>query len=175
MKRLPLLLICATLMIVTTHAQNPMARPTGQMENDLPYKAVISSNIQIGEHQYLRMVLNAWKAWDDNKLDAMAMILSDTLTAILADGTIIKGKDKFLAGGKEYRGSLASSQSVLMAATPLKFVDHDNMPVVTVWGQETDTKKDGTKDTYATNEVWAFNKDGQVFFFRQFMSKEPKK
>ncbi|MGE5521806.1 MAG: hypothetical protein ACM3VS_17915 [Candidatus Dadabacteria bacterium] len=174
MKRLPLLLTLAMLLVLSSYAQNPAAKPTAMKQNDLPYKAHISSDVQMGDQQYLRMVENAWKAWDNNKLDAMAMILSDTLTAIMADGTMIKGKDKFISAGKEYRGSLASATSEVHVATPLKFIDHGNMPVVSIWGIETDVKKDGSKDVYAVNEVWAFNKDGQVFFFRQFMSKEPK-
>jgi hypothetical protein len=44
--------------------------------------------------------------------------------------------------------------------------------VVTIWGTETDTKKDGTVSKVHLNEVWFFNKEGKVVEFHQMAAKE---
>ena len=44
--------------------------------------------------------------------------------------------------------------------------------VVSIWGAETDTNKDGTVSKVHLNEVWFFNKDGKVVEFHQMAAKE---
>src|SRR5689334_21913682 len=98
---------------LSTHAQNGKAKSKGAMQTSmqdnsgLPYTAMYSSNFQMCNAKYSRMVLNAWKAYDDNMLDGIGDAIADTVTAIMPDGSIVKGKDAFLNGIKSYRGGFS--------------------------------------------------------------------
>src|SRR4051812_40167736 len=81
----------------------------GSASMDMPYTAMYSSKFAIGDPKYSAIVLNAWKAYDDNMLDKMdGSVMSDTLSATLPDGTEFKGKENFMSALKTYRGSFTS-------------------------------------------------------------------
>jgi SnoaL-like domain len=164
---------------ITTHAQNAKGKSKGAMhtamhDNDnMPYTAMYSSQFQMGNSKYSRMVLNAWKAYDDNMLDNIAGTIADTVTAELPDGTVLKGRENFLNALKTYRGGFTAVKDEVVAWVPLKSIDKGD-DIVFVWGSETDTKNDGTTQRMDIHEVWAFNKDGKLAFFKQFAAQSPK-
>lgn len=164
---------------ITTHAQSAKGKSKSAMQtsmsenSDMPYTAMYSSKFQMGNPKFSHMVLNAWKAYDDNMFDNMGDLIADTVTAIMPDGSVIKGKDAFLNGIKSYRGGFSSAKSTVDAWVPLKSVDKGD-DIVFIWGGETDTKTDGTTQKVDLHEIWAFNKDGKLFFFRQFSGPAPK-
>jgi len=136
-----------------------------------PYK-VESSNISVGNPAYAQKVLWAWKYYDENTLDKAADLFADDVMATLPDGTVIKGKDNLLKGLKDYRNSFASAASTVDACVTLKTPDVPDREVVSIWGVETDTNKDGTVSKVHLNEVWFFNKEGKVVEFHQLAAKE---
>jgi len=144
-----------------------------QDNSNLPYTAMYSSNFQMGNSKYSRMVLDAWKAYDDNAFDRIADMISDTVTAIMPNGSVIKGKEAFLNGIKTYRSGFSAATSTVDAWVPIKSMDKGD-EIVCIWGGETDTKSDGTTQKVDLHELWAFNKDGKLMFFRQFASQAPK-
>lgn len=147
---------------------------TAMHNNDnLPYTAMYSSKFQMGNAKYSRMVLDAWKAYDDNMLDNVAGFVSDTVTAELPDGTVLKGKENFLNALKGYRGGFTAVKEEVVAWVPLKSLDKGD-DLVFIWGTETDTKKDSTTQKTDLNEAWVFNKDGKVVFFKQLAAQAPK-
>ena len=162
---------------VTTHAQKGKSKGAMQTSmpesGGLPYTAMYSSKFQMGNAKYSQMVLNAWKAYDDNQLDNMADMISDTVTAIMPDGSVMKGKDNLLNGIKAYRGGFTAAKSSVDAWVPIKSTDKGD-DLVCIWGNETDTKSDGTIQKVDLHEVWAFNKDGKLIYFRQFAAQPPK-
>lgn len=145
-----------------------------QVKNDgsnQPYKVQVTK-ISIGNPAYTQKVLWAWKYYDDNTLDKIADLFADDVIATLPDGTLIKGKDNFLTSMKDYRNSFASAVSEVVACTTLKSPDDPDREVVSIWGMETDTNKDGSVSKVHLNEVWFFNKQGKVVEFHQLSAKD---
>jgi ketosteroid isomerase-like protein len=105
-------------------------------------------------------------------LDKAGDILADDVVATFPDGSTIKGKDNFMKAIKDYRNGFASAVSTVDACVTLKSPDMKDIEVVTIWGSETDTDKDGTVSKVHLNEVWFFNKDGKVVEFHQMAAKE---
>jgi len=139
--------------------------------SDQPYK-VGATNITLGNQAYTQKVLWAWKYYDDNTLDKAADLFADDAFATLPDGTVIKGKDSLMKAFKDYRNSFTSAASKVDACVTLKSPDVPDRDVVTIWGVETDTNKDGTVSKTHLNEVWFFNKEGKVVEFHQLAAKE---
>ena len=168
MKRLSLLLAASfSLFAFNAFAQKPVAKQAANKMSNMPYK-VENTNLKFGNSMYAMQVLQAWKAWDDNELDKATGMFADDIWGTMADGTVVKGKEAFVNGGKEYRNNFSSVSSVIHACTTLKSAEHPENDVVVIWGTETDVKKDGTTQKSAIHEVWFFNKAGKVFEFHQY-------
>lgn len=168
MKRLTVLLPLAFLLLnFCAIAQKPHAKQTANKMMDMPYK-VENTNLKFGNSLYASQVLQAWKAYDDNELDKAAWLFADDILGTMADGSVVKGKEAFLNGAKEYRSGFSSVSSEVAACTVLKSAEHPENDVVVIWGRETDIKKDGTTQKTALHEVWFFNKAGKVFEFHQY-------
>lgn len=153
------------------YAQKKDAKQETSNTSDQPYK-VGATKITLGNQAYSQKVLWAWKYYDDNTLDKAADLFADDVLATLPDGTVMKGKDNLMKGLKDYRNSFSSAGSTVDACVTLKTPDMPDREVVTIWGVETDTGKDGTVSKVHLNEVWFFNKEGKVVEFHQLAAKE---
>jgi hypothetical protein len=138
-----------------------------------PYKAAMSADWVPGNAQFTQMVLMAWKGYDANQWDGAGAMFADDVTADMADGTVVKGRDNFLNAMKGYRGTFSAVHTSLEAVTSLKSADN-KYDVVCIWGTEADTKADGSSQKVDLHEVWMFNKEGRVTFFKQYMAQVPK-
>jgi hypothetical protein len=152
-------------------SQKKDVKQVNNTSSDQPYK-VQAKNISIGNPAYAQKVLWLWKYYDDNTLDKGDALIADDIVATLPDGTVINGKENFLKGIKDYRNSFASAISEIAACVTLKTPDDPDREVVTIWGTETDTAKDGTVTKVHLNEVWFFNKQGKAVEFHQMAAKE---
>jgi ketosteroid isomerase-like protein len=172
MKRLTILaaFILFASFFINIYAQKKDVKQ-GTNSSDQPYK-VHATNITLGNQAYAQKVLWAWKYFDDNTLDKAADLFADDAVATLPDGTMINGKDNIMKGVKDYRNSFASAVSTVDACVTLKTPDVPDREVVSIWGVETDTNKDGTVSKVHLNEVWFFNKEGKVVEFHQMAAKE---
>jgi hypothetical protein len=140
---------------------------------ELPYVASYSSNFEIDNSPYTKTVLDVWKAFENNTIDAVSGSFADTILIILADGNVIKGKTDFLAGIKSYRGSISSLKIDVAAWLATKSVDKDEHWVC-VWADEIQTSSDGKTQTTPLHEIWRVNKDGKVDYMRQYAGAPPK-
>jgi hypothetical protein len=140
--------------------------------NDQPYK-VQATNVTIGNPAYAQKVLWFWKYFDDNTLDKVNDLFADDVMAVFADGSTVKGKDNLMKACKTYRNSFASVSSEVAACVTLKSPDNPRIEVVSIWGVETDTAKDGTVTKVQLNEVWYFTKEGKVVQVYQMTAKFP--
>ena len=139
----------------------------------LPY-SVAYSDFEIGDKKYAKMVLDAWKDYDNNTLQNSAGIFADSVTMILADGSKFSTKkDSAIAIVAKHRASMASAVDKVDAIVVLKAKGKDETWVC-VWGKEVDVMKDGKKDSVLLNENWMFNKDGKVSYMDQLAAKPPK-
>ena len=167
MKRIPLLLAAALTFSVTSMAQNNAVRQTSNTNETQPYK-VQYNNLKFGKADYSKMILNTWKAYDDNRLDDIALILAENVKAGFADGSMVEGRANFMSGLKTYRGGFSTVSSTVEACTTLKSESAPDSEITLIWGMETATKKDGTVQKSSLHEVWFFNKDGMVTQFYQY-------
>jgi hypothetical protein len=165
------LTILAAFIMFASFSFNIYAQAKDVKQSDQPYK-VGATNITLGNQAYSQKVLWAWKYYDDNTLDKAADLFADDMLATLPDGTVIKGKDNVMTALKDYRNSFASASSTVDACVTLKTPDRPDREVVTIWGVETDTGKDGTVSKVHLNEVWFFNKEGKVVEIHQLAAKE---
>lgn len=169
MKRL--FLAAAVLFSLFAFAQNKNVKEVKNEMPNQPYK-VGATNVSIGNSAYAQKILWAWKYYDDNTLDKANDLFADDVLATFPDGSVIKGKENFMKGIKDSRNNIASAVSTVDACVPLKSPDMKDIQVVSIWGTETDTAKDGAVSKFHLNEVWFFNKDGKVVEFHQMAAKE---
>ena len=137
-----------------------------------PYKATYSSNFKMGKADQAAKILEIWQDWDDNQLGRHDYF-ADTLTMMFPDGSMVKGKKENMEAAKKYRDGFTKVVSTVHAWLPISSVDR-NEDMVCIWGQEVDTRPDGTKETHDLHEVWWFNKDGKVSMVRQWAAKSGK-
>ena len=145
----------------------------GEMTTDYPYTAQYSSQFRIGNPKYSKMILELWKDWDNGQLDTHQDYFSDTITYQTPTGEVIRGKDKFVSTGKQNRDMFSNVKSSLEVWIPLKSIDKDQ-DWVAVWGREDDTDKSGKVTSNMIHEIWGFNKDGKIVFYRQYTAVPPK-
>lgn len=166
MKKL-ILLFATVALTVGAQAQKAGAKHAANKMMNAPYKMEYNG-LRIGNMAFVNKVLFAWKDYDENNLDKAAVLFADDVWGTLADGTVVKGKDNFLSGMKEYRDQFSAVNSTVAACTSLKSNEDPNDEVVVIWGTETGIKKDGTTQKMQIHEVWMFNKAGKVYRFHQF-------
>jgi hypothetical protein len=153
------------------YAQKKDVKQASSTPSGQPYK-VGANNVTLGNQAYAQKVLWAWKYYDDNTLDKASDLFSDDAFATLPDGSVFKGRDNLMKAMKDYRNSFSSAVSTVDACVTLKSGDIPDREVVTIWGTETDTNKDGKVSKVHLNEVWFFNKEGKVVEFHQMAAIE---
>jgi hypothetical protein len=131
------------------------------------YTPSYSSSFVIADPSYSEKILMLWKDFENNTLDNHTDMFADTVTMMLANGAMVKGKAENLAGAKQFRSSLKNYKAGLDAYVSLKSTDR-NQNVVCVWGTEEYTDKDGKQVKTRLQEVWAFNKDGKIALMLQY-------
>jgi hypothetical protein len=134
----------------------------------MPYTAGYSSSFTMADPNYSEKVLMLWKDYENNTLDKHADMISDTVTMLLADGTLVKGKASNMTGVKEFRGSIKDLKVTVDAWMSIKSLDRDEN-LVCVWGNETFTDKDGKQVSRRMQEVWGFNSAGKVSLMLQYV------
>lgn len=138
-----------------------------------PYTAEYSSQFVPGSPAQGKIVLDMWKAWDDNAYERGVPYFADTVVMELPDGQVLRGRDSVIAAMKRFRSALVTAQSTIEAWAPLKSLDRNENWVV-VWGREEDVDQAGKASTIRYHEMWRFNKDGKAYYVRQYTSPMPK-
>lgn len=153
-----LLLASASILALSLYAQNPMTQvaPSNQL-----YKLQYN-NLKLGNPVYAQKVLQAWKQYDENKIDVITSLLAEDAACSFPDGTAVKGSDNLIKLFRDVRNGFASINEEVYACTTLKSSDDPEHEFVVIWGRETDTKTDGSVIKTLIHEVWRFNKEGKV-------------
>lgn len=138
-----------------------------------PYTAEYSSNFLPGNPAHGKLVLDIWKAWDDNAFDKYADMYADTIIGTFPNGDVLRGKENYIAASKQLRNTFSTVKSTVEAWIPLMSVDRKENWVA-VWGREEDTDKNGKTQTTIIHELWRINRDGKVDFYRQYASQMPR-
>lgn len=138
-----------------------------------PYTATYSSQFSPGAPAHAKLILDMWKAWDDNAFERVASWVADTVTLELPTGDVIKGKEAFLRESKAHRDQFTTVKSSVEAWMPIKSIDR-NEDWMLIWGVEENTDKDGKPSKQRLHEVWGINKDGKITYVRQYTSQVPR-
>src|SRR5687768_11819800 len=86
-----------------------------------PYTATYSSKFEIGESKYSQTILKMWKAWDNGDLNSVKDMFADSVVMMLGNGWIDRGtRDSIVAHAMQYRATLDSVSSKVIAFVPLK-------------------------------------------------------
>lgn len=131
------------------------------------YTANYSSNFKMGDASYSEKILALWKDFENNDLDKHVDMFADTVTMVLSEGGVVKGKADNLAGAKAFRSSIKDYKVSVDAWMSLKSTDR-NQDWVAIWGNESYTDKDGKAVTRRLHEIWGFNKDGKISIMMQY-------
>lgn len=131
------------------------------------YTASYSSKFGMADPSFSEKVLTLWKDYENNTLDSHAELIADTVTMILQQGAVVKGRAENLKGAKDFRASIKDYKVVLEAWMSVKSLDK-NENIVLVWGNESFTDKDGKQVKARVHEVWAFNKAGKISLMMQY-------
>jgi hypothetical protein len=130
------------------------------------YTANYSSNFKMADPAYSDKILTLWKDFENNTLDNHIDLFTDTVTMMLAEGGVVKGKAANLANAKAFRGSVKNYKVSVDAWMSTKSDKNEN--IVLVWGTESFTDKDGKAVKQRIHEVWGFNKDGKIDLMMQY-------
>jgi ketosteroid isomerase-like protein len=133
------------------------------------YTAGYSSSFAIADPSYSEKILSLWKDFENNTLDNHGDLFADTVTMMLGNGAMIKGKAENRKSAMEYRNSVKNYKATLDAWMSVKSTDR-NENVVCVWGNVAYIDKDGKPVKSRLQEVWKFNKDGKIDLMLQYIA-----
>lgn len=173
MKQVSICLVLLVSMSLATMAQTTKPGMKMHMKMDMPYKALYSSDFKMGNAMHAKMVLELWKDWDDNDLKRHDYFC-DTVTGYFADGSVVKGKDKFMEWGMSFRAKYKSVKSEVYAWMPVWSTDKKES-IVLIWGGDDSENMEGVKERHELHEVWTFNAAGKVCEIRQWAAVPEKK
>lgn len=132
-----------------------------------PFTATNSSSFEMGDEKNAKIVLDAWKAWQDNQFETVRYAFADSVFVHFAEGNFFNGPaDSLIALGKMARSNYTSLKDTLIAWMSTRSKDK-NENWVLVWGIEYTIDKKGKRDTTDLHEAWRI-KDGKVDYMRQY-------
>lgn len=141
---------------------------------DLPYTANYSSDFAIAKMENAKIILTLYRDFENQDWTKDSWF-ADTVTIILPDSTVIKGKDQVIEAFKKQRAGLSSTSFEIAAIIPLKSLDH-NQDWVALWGKQEMTMADNAsgKAVIEFQTIWRLDKDKKVDFVH-FYQAQPSK
>ncbi len=114
-----------------------------------PYKADYSSDFSLGDPNHAKMVLDFYKAWEENKMDDMKPMLNDSVWVHFNDGNKFSGtSDSLIKFGKEYRATFSRVSTTVDGWIPVHSNDR-NEDFVLIWVRDYNTDQKGKLDSVA--------------------------
>lgn len=157
--KLQLLFLASASLLLSLHLNAQQA--TQVKSANQPYKLQYN-NLKFGNPAYAQKVLQAWKDYENNKMNATASFMTDDAVGYFPDGTVVKGANNLNKLFKDVRNSFTSVSTEVYACTTLVSPDDPEHEFVVIWGKETNTKKDGTVQSTRIHEIWRINKEEKV-------------
>lgn len=157
--------------VVFTACTGKTEATTASSSIKLPYEVVYTTdfNDNISDSDLL-LVLNSYKAWEGNDMNALRATMGDSMRVDESDGFTFNGlSDSLMNRWTPARDSL-SSVSITMDVWRKNHSVKDSADYITVWYKEIDTHKSGVIDSanYAdVNQV----KNGKIVWYSQFKQK----
>jgi len=151
--------------------QMKMKGDMAMQQVDLPYTATYSSQFVMGNPAHAKMVLDMYKAYEDNNFSGDNRF-SDTATFILPDGQVLKGSDAIMNALTQGRSAVSNAAFTISAVMPVHSVDK-NTDWVLVWGRQPFHSADGSSGQSEFQSIWQVNKDQKIDFVQIYEGKTP--
>lgn len=127
-----------------------------------PYAATYSSDFQMGNPEYTKVVLDMYKALEENRIDDIGKYLDDTIHRYnYAAVHYNLPKADMLEQLKMFRGQFKEFSETPIAFLAVKSNDKNEDWVLT-WVKEKVVHKNGKVDSTTYQENWRF-KDGKIY------------
>lgn len=145
-------------------------KDTKMSENvNLPYKADYS-DFKIGDPNHTKMILDFYKAFEENRMDDGKPMLADTVTVNFADGNKFTGsRDSLVSMGKQFRSSY-SAYSITIDACMAVHSNEKNEDWVLIWDRTYFTDQKGKADSLGGHAYWQIKK-GKIAFWGEQQAK----
>lgn len=138
---------------------------------EYPYTATYSSQMELGDPNNSKKVLDIYKDYDNGNILAHKDYFADSVEFHLASGIIVKGaRDSILGIVQKERSNMKSAEDKIITFIPSHFKDKGE-DWVSVWTKEIDTHKDGKMDSTYLNENWMLDKNGKISYLSQLSAK----
>lgn len=139
-----------------------------------PYSATYSSDWKMGNPENAKIVLDIYKAIENNNIDELDKYLADSVTTVSFDNvTSVKSKQDIIKTVKSFRSTFDSINEEFLAFVPMHSNDR-NEDWVATWMTERVKRKDGSRDSTTYQETWRF-KDGKIYHRGSFARYTPSK
>ena len=136
---------------------------------DLPYK-MLYTNWEMGDPKNLKMVLDMYKNWEDNKLDAVASNFGDSAIFEMAAGVrLMTTKQSLLDSLKSWRGQSDKLSSDIITGLSMHSPEK-NEDWVLIWAMNHSTDKAGKVDSVFSNDNWQV-KNGKLVYLSSLEQK----
>ena len=135
-----------------------------------PYKAEYSSDFSIGDANHSKLVLDFYKMWEDNKLDDMKAVLTDSVGVNFSDGSKFNNtSDSLIRMAKQFRSNYSSVKITVDAWMPVH-VNDKNEDWVLIWNRSYNTDQKGKVDSTGGHSYWMI-KNNKIAYWGEMQSK----
>jgi hypothetical protein len=132
-----------------------------------PYKANYSSDFKMGDPNHAKIVLDFFKKWEENKVDEMRGMLTDSVRVEFADGEKLDlTADSLIKIAKVFRSSLSSVTTIVDSWMPIHLNDK-NEDFVLVWTTDHTVDTKGKADSVRTHSYWQI-KNNKICYWSDF-------
>jgi ketosteroid isomerase-like protein len=127
-----------------------------------PYTAAYSSDFSIGDPKLVKVVLDMYKAVEENRMDDLGQYYADSVYRHnFAQKEIKLTREEMVELAKSFRNQFAEFSETPIAFTALHSNDKNEDWVLT-WIKERVTYPNGKKDSTTYQENWRF-RDGKIY------------
>lgn len=142
----------------------------GTQNTTASYNATYASQFEMGDPRYSNMAMNYFKDREEAQTDRHADMFADSVTLVLSNGFVVKGKSQLLQGMKEHRAPIANVKTTIAYAISLRATTKDETGVL-IAGSLESTAKDGTKEKGDFMHLIVFDKKDQIVYIKQYDAK----
>lgn len=174
MKRVLAIITVVTVIISCNNKESADSAVVTGYTNDLttlslPY-AVDYNDLKLHDPANIRIVLDFFKKWDENKLAEGRSLLADSVIANFPDGYRFEGlADSLIAMGEKIRSGYSSVSSTIDAAMSVRSEKKDENWVL-IWSRSYVTDNAGKADSSGSHSYWMI-KDNKITYWGEQESK----
>jgi hypothetical protein len=173
MKRIIFFIVSASLFLACNQASEKTTETKSEPESNnisYPYKPNYSTDFKMGDANHSKLVLDFFRKWEENKVDEMRAMLTDSVKVDFADGTVFNlTADSLISLAKKVRSDYASLRISVDSWMPIH-VNDKNEDYVLVWETDNWVDSKGKADSVRTHSYWQI-KNNKISHWSEFNQK----